>query len=865
MDLPAGAVARLGTTRFNAARPISAVGFAPDGTPLALAAADPPHLLQPFDPTTGEPQPPIPLAERWDRFRYTPDGTLALVGSGTYWILADPLTGVETGRFDQGERLSDVAFSPDGAWAASTGTERNEVWIWDLATRSPIHKLTDHTRSVWCVRFSPDGALLATGSWDGTLRLWEAATGAALVKRKCNNVRALAFSPDGQRIATGSGNGEVRAWSVPQLRSTRGISGRHTFPTAGGNAGVQSVAFSPDGARLYTSGNENLVRAWSAGGPLWTASTQGHDKGPPIAASPDGAWVIVGGHPAGLRRLDAATGALDPQGAPSGTLADLSVAPDGRLAVQRVGQGPVIRTPDGDTSRALAAMRYQRLYWSPDGEHAFLTGVDNRVLDARTFETRWTIQTRSLKGACFTRDGALMALRKGPEVHFWDMAGRAERGRLAHSQDIALLAMAPGGAWVVAVGEDTIGVYTREPAAAVAEAKLQEGTWNRLQRLYDIALSPSGARVAVSRGNLVRVWDVATLAVVCDLEGPHDALQGIGFYGDDRLAAIDECWGVNLADVDAGAWLERRAAHAPLALWRQPWPRPLAVSPDLTRIYAPGMDQNLYAWSVQPGRVGEPVAVRGVASPLDTDGRFGERFAGVSVVFTGSFKDIARAVAERRFKALGGAVVKKPKAGLTALVVGAKTQKPSAVSRAVEAMNAAGEGVQIVSESELIQRLTPMVAESLILLRGGAGGIPEWNGWRSAYGPKRSRLPGAVLDGLDLSGADLRGADLAQISMVGAALKGANLAGVRLSESALARADLREADLSGLDSWRLDLTDADLRGADLTEAKLWHARLDGADLRGADLTELDMRWSQHNESTRWPDGFTPLPSRERSG
>jgi WD40 repeat protein len=107
-----------------------------------------------------------------------------------------------------------VAFSPDGQLLAS-GDADGTVQLWNPASGQPVGSALPVGGSVNAVAFSPDGRLLASADADGTVQLWNPASGQPVGPPRLvgSSANGVAFSPDGQRLASADADGTVQWWT----------------------------------------------------------------------------------------------------------------------------------------------------------------------------------------------------------------------------------------------------------------------------------------------------------------------------------------------------------------------------------------------------------------------------------------------------------------------------------------------------------------------------------------------------------------------------------------------------------------------------------------------------------------------------
>jgi WD40 repeat protein len=280
--------------------------------------------------------------------------------------------------------IRSLAISPDGQLLAS-GSDDKTIKLWDLNRGRELRTLKEHTRPVYSVAISPDGLILASGSDDKTIKLWQLATGKRFATLSLGNwfsghsgcVYSVTFSPDGRTLASLSSGGTIKLWQL--------ATGREIHTMMGHSSWVHSITFSPDGEILAGGSDDNAIKLWQLSTGRRLRTLKGHGSWVhAVAFSPDGRILASGSDDQTIKLWDLKTGReLHTLTGHISWVHAIAFSPDGQTLVSG-SCDKTIKLWDLRTGQELCTLTghtswIHAVVFSPDGQ-SIISGSDDNLI-----------------------------------------------------------------------------------------------------------------------------------------------------------------------------------------------------------------------------------------------------------------------------------------------------------------------------------------------------------------------------------------------------------------------------------------------------------------------------------------------------
>ncbi|GAP84539.1 putative NACHT and WD40 domain protein [Rosellinia necatrix] len=425
---------------------ISSLAISPSGETLAIGVASEKDHIQLWDMATGVCRLTFSGDTRdVNALAFSPNGNILASASEDYslrlWHLGNDSICYQTLEGHTGW-VETIAFAPNGTLVS--GSRDGTIGLWDTATGVRTQTIEPQEGPIFTVAVSPDGHTIASGDSRGALSLWKVADGALIIQSLGGyqeRVDSAVFSPDGKKLASAGSQGTVQLWDLTSTTLSCKTFGGHTDV-------VRAVAFSSNGKMLASASLDETVRLWDVTA-LSTSSEVPKEQTMAVAISPSGE-ILASLSECGLLRLwDLAT--IQPDSKPVEECVidpslqnmdrklyfphDCTFSPNGRMFAIAWTTGVQVwdLTTTPKTSSMVLSGETVALKFSPDSKFLAV----NRM--SCTVEV-WNLRTTSLEGTAyetgrylkmgFTPDSTrFVASRDDNEIWLWDQTTAPKKSK----------------------------------------------------------------------------------------------------------------------------------------------------------------------------------------------------------------------------------------------------------------------------------------------------------------------------------------------------------------------------------------------------------------------------------------------------
>ncbi|MBW4621991.1 MAG: AAA family ATPase [Cyanosarcina radialis HA8281-LM2] len=581
---------------------VHTVAFNPShGGILASGSAD--RTIRIWDTRTGECLKTLSgHTERIWSIAFSADGKHLVSGSGDRTIRIWDINTGECWRTIPGNAggICSVALANNPQPIVAAGGEDGMVGIWDLDTGERLATFSGHAKWVWSVALSADGQILASGGDDRTIRLWNVRSGKLLqtLSGHTSRIWSVALSPIpptpldkggvgaslplgmGGIVASGSDDRTVKLWNVQTGECLRTLQGHSQW--------IWSVAFSPDGQTLASGGKDQTVHLWNVSSGSSLRTLQGYTNQ---------IWSVAFSPFAQRSRREFPPTPLNKGGVgaslPSGIGGIVASGSDDRtIKLWNVETGECLKTLSGH-ARQVWVVNY-----STDGK-MLASGSDDqtaKLWDVSTGQCLKTLSGHSSRVwyAAFSPTEEILATGSGDRtVKLWDVStGQCLKTLSGHDSRVWSVVFSPDGKTLASgSGDNTVKLWDVSTGECL---KTLEG---HLNWVFSTAFSPDGRILASGAGDrTVKLWNVQTGECLKTLQEQSKLMLSVTFSPDGQaIACGSDDHKIRLWDVESGECFKTLEGH-------MGWVWSVTFSTDGKTIASGSQDETIKIWEVETGR-----------------------------------------------------------------------------------------------------------------------------------------------------------------------------------------------------------------------------------------------------------------------
>ena len=423
--------------------------------------------------------------------------------------------------------VDSVSFSSDGKILA-TGSSDTTIKLWDVETGQEIRTLKGHNGHVYSASFSSDGKTLASGSEDTTIKLWNLETGQEIRTLKGHNghVYSVSFSSDGKTLASGSEDKTIKLWNVETGQEIRTLKGY--------NGEVDSVSFSSDGKTLASLDNRNSfeIKLWDVETGETIRTLTGHNNSVlSVSFSSDGKTLASGSHDNTIKLWNVETGQeIRTLKGHNSSVGSVSFSSDGKTLAS--GDGGTIKLWNVETGKEIRTLKghnsehNRKVEFTRDGQFDVETGEEIRTPIGYN-EYFYSIS--------FSPDGKTLATGSSDKtIKLWNVeTGQEIRTLSGHNDSVDSVSFSSDGKTLATGSRDkTIKLWNVETGQEIRTLTGHNSNVN------SVSFSPDGKTLATgSDDGTIKLWNVETGKEIRTLTGHNSTVTSVSFSPDGKTLA----------------------------------------------------------------------------------------------------------------------------------------------------------------------------------------------------------------------------------------------------------------------------------------------------------------------------------------